>query len=104
FLPTEATTDERWEVVGDLVEARILDRLIAILQDKNRRAEGSVTPVWVRLDEFAGLWKFTRFQGMTLAQTLDFFTGVLQKALVLFPHLAGVLLSPGVLWVGNAPP
>ena len=104
FRPTETTAGERWEVVGDLVEARILDRLIAVLRDKNKQAEGSATPVWVRLDEFAGLWQSTRFQGMTLAQTLNFFTGVLQKALASFPHLAGVILSPGVLWVGNAPP
>ena len=102
--PTEATAGERWEVIGDMFEVRILDRLIAILQDKNRQAEGSIAPVWVRLDEFAGLWQFTRFQDMTLAQTLNFFTGVLQKALASFPHLAGVILSPGVLWVGNAPP
>jgi hypothetical protein len=58
----------------------------------------------VRLDESAGLWQYTRFQGMTLAQTLDFFAGILQEPLASFPHLAGVMLSPGVLWVGNAPP
>lgn len=66
-LPIEATAGERWEVISDLFEARILDRLIAILQDKNRRAEGSIAPLWVRLDEFAGLWQYTPFQGMTLA-------------------------------------
>lgn len=102
FRPTEATAGEPWGIAGDLVEARILDRLIAVLGDKNEQAKGSVTPVWVRLDESAGLWQSTRYQGMTLAQTLDFLTGVLQEASS--PHLAGVMLSPGVLWVGNAPP
>ncbi len=101
FRPTEATAAEPWGIVGDLVEARILDRLIAVLREQ---AKGSVTPVWVRLDESAGLWQSTRYQGMTLAQTLDFLTGVLQEALASSPHLAGVMLSPGVLWVGNAPP
>jgi hypothetical protein len=104
FRSTEATAGEPWKVVGDPVEARILDRLIALLRYKNMKAQGSVTPVWVRLDEFAGLWQFTRFQGMTLAQTLSFFTNVLQEALASFPHLAGVILSPGVLWIGNTPP
>jgi hypothetical protein len=104
FRPTEATPGERWEVVGAPVEARLLERLIAVLRDKNRQAEGSATPVWVRLDESAGLWQCTRFQGMTLAQTLDFFAGVLQEPFASGPHLAGVILSPGVLWVGNAPP
>ena len=78
FRPTEATAGEPWGIAGDLVEARILDRLIAYLGDKNEQAKGSITPVWVRLDEFAGLWQSTRYQGMTLAQTLDFLTGVLQ--------------------------
>ncbi len=104
FRPTEATAGEPWGVEGDPIEARILDRLIALLGDKNRQAEGSAIPVWVRLDETAGLWQFTRFQGMTLAQTLAFFTDVLQKALASCPNLAGVILSPGILWVGNAPP
>ncbi len=103
FRPTEATAGEPWGVEGDPVGAPILDRLIALLRDKNRQAEGSITPVWVRVDESAGLWQMTRFQGMTLAQTLDFLTDFLQEALASFPYLAGVILSPGVLWVGNVP-
>jgi hypothetical protein len=103
FRPTEATVSEPWGVEGDPVEAPILDRLIALLRDKNRQAEGSVIPIWVRVDESAGLWQITRFKGMTLAQTLDFFTNFIQEALVSFPHLAGIILSPGVLWVGNTP-
>ena len=105
FRPTEAMAGEPWGVKGDQVETRLLNRLIAVLQDKNRQAEGSVTPVWVRLNETAGLWHFTRFQGMTLAQTLMFLTDFLQEAFVsFFPNLAGVILSSGVLWAGNAPP
>jgi hypothetical protein len=104
FRPTEAIAHERWEVVGDPIGERLLDRLIAILQDKNEQAKESTTPVWVRLDEHAGLWELIRSQGMTLAQTLNFFAGVLQEPLASCSHLAGVILSPGVLWTGNAPP
>jgi hypothetical protein len=104
FRPTEETADERWKVEGDVVEARDLERLIALLRYKNRKAEGSATPVWIRLDEFAGIWQSTRYQGMTLAQTLDFLTGVVQSALPSFSHLAGVILTPGVLWAGNTQP
>lgn len=101
---TEATTDEPWGVTGDLVETRILDRLGAVLKAKNDQAEGSVTPVWGRLQETAGLWQSTRFQGITLAQLLEFLIGFLHKIFPSFPNIAGVLLSPGVLWAGNAPP
>ena len=105
FRPTEAMAGEPWGIEGDPIETRLLNRLIALLQDKNRQAEGSVTPVWVRFNETAGLWQFTRFQGMTLAQTLMFFTDFLQEAFVsFFPNLAGVILSSGVLWAGDAPP
>lgn len=104
FRPTEATVGEPWGVEGDPVEAPLLDRLIALLQDKNRQAEGSAIPVWVRLDESAGLWEMFRSQGMTLAQALEFLTDFLQQAFTAFPNLAGVILSPGLSWVGYAPP
>jgi hypothetical protein len=105
FRPTEATAGEPWGVEGDPVEAPILDRLRALLRDKNRQAEGSITPVWVRVDESAGLWQMMRSQGMALAQALESLTDFLQEALVSsFPHLAGVILSSGVFWIDDAPP
>ncbi len=102
FRPTEETVGEPWGVEGDPIEAPLLDRLIALLRDKNRQANGSATPVWVRLDESAGLWQMFRSQGMTLAQALEFLTEFLQQVLASFPHLAGVIVSPGISWVGYA--
>ncbi len=104
FRPTEATVGEPWGVEGDPVEAPILERLIALLHDKNRQAEGSAMPVWVRLGESAGLWDLFRFQEMTLTSALEFLTDFLQPVLTAFPNLAGVMLSPGVSWAGYAPP
>ncbi len=104
FRPTEATVGEPWGVEGDPIETYPLNRLLTLLQDKNSQAEGSVTPVWVRLNETAGLWQCTRFQGMTLTQMLTFLTDFLQENfLSLFPNLAGVILSTGALWAGGAP-
>ncbi len=65
--------------------------------------EGSAKPVWVRLDEYAGLWHFTPLQSMTLEEKLDALGPALQKELDTFPNLAGIILSPAVLWAGDNP-
>src|SRR5260370_19617995 len=53
FRPTEATAGEPWGITNPTEEARILERLVARLQEKQKQAEGSATPVWVRLDQYA---------------------------------------------------
>jgi hypothetical protein len=103
FRPTEATMHEAWEISSPTVEARILDRLVARLQEKNEQAEGSTIPVWVRLDEYAGLWQGTRLQGMSLEELLTILSPFLQEKLVSYPALAGVILTPAVLWNGGVP-
>lgn len=104
FRPTGAAAWESWGIEGDPVEAHIFGRLLGALKDKNDQAEGGLAPVWVRVDEFAGVWEFIREHGWTLAQALAFFTDYLQNELVFFPNLSGVILSPGLLPAGNAPP
>ncbi len=104
FRPTQETVGEPWGVEGDPVEAPILDRLTALLRDKNRQAEGGSARVWVRSNESAGLWQIFRSQGMTLTQALAFLTDFLQQVLASFPSLAGVILSPGLSWSAYAPP
>lgn len=104
FRPTEATYGESWGVEGEPVQALILERLADVLNYKNMQATGSDAPVWVRIDEFAGLWEFTRLQGYSLEQTLIFYTDFLQTVFPSLPKLAGVILSPGIFLDGNLPP
>lgn len=103
FRPTEATAGEPWGISSPTVEARILDRLVARLQDKQKQAKGSATPVWVRLDEYAGLWQATRLAGMTLEELLTVLVPFLQQKLTSSPALAGIILAPAVLWNGGVP-
>ncbi len=103
FRPTEATMHEAWGISSPAVEARIPDRLVARLQEKNKQAEGSTTSVWVRLDEYAGLWQRTRLAGMSLEELLAILAPFLQEKLAAYPALAGVILAPAVLWNGGVP-
>jgi hypothetical protein len=103
FRPTEATAGEPWEITSPTEEARILERLVARLQDKQEQARGSALPVWVRLDEYAGLWQTTRLVGMTLDELLSVLAPFLQQKLASYPALAGVILAPAVLWNGGVP-
>ncbi len=103
FRPTEAAAGEPWEITSPTEEARILERLVARLQDKQKQAKGSAMPVWVRLDEYAGLWQATRLVGMTLEELLTVLAPFLQQKLSSYPALAGVILAPAVLWNGGVP-
>lgn len=85
---------------GVAVVTDVGHRLMRVLNEKNQQVEGA-GPIWVRLDEHAGLWQFP-LQGMTLQEKLDSLASYLQGTLVSFPNLAGVILSPAVLWAGNA--
>jgi len=101
--PTEATAGEPRMITSPTEEARILERLVARLQDKQKQAKGSALPVWVRLDEHAGLWQATRLVGMTLEELLTVLVPFLQQNLASYPALAGVILAPAVLWNGGVP-
>jgi hypothetical protein len=102
FRPTEATAGEPWGISSPTVEARILERVVARLQDKQeRQAKGSAIPVWVRLDEYAGLWQATRFQNMPLEELLKALAPFFQQKLAAYPDLAGIIVAPAVLWNGG---
>ncbi len=103
FRPTEAAAGEPWGITSPTEEARILERLVARIQDNQKQAKGSATPVWVRLDEYAGLWQATRLAGMTLEELLAVLAPFLQQKLASYPALAGVILAPAVLWNGGVP-
>ncbi len=104
FRPAEETVYDRWEVVGDTIGERLLDRLRSLLQYKNNKAKESAMPVWLRIDEHAGMWQYLQMHGWTLVQIRDFFADFLQKKLASFPYLAGVIISPGVSWSTSNPP
>lgn len=104
FRPTEETVYNRWEITGDTIGERPLERLIAILNDKNNQAKGSAIAVWLRIDEHAEMWQYLQMQGWTLVQIRDFFADFLQQELASFPYLAGVIISPGISWSTSNPP
>lgn len=91
------------ELEGILVETDVGRRLINQLQTKNEQA-ANAGPVWVRMDEDAGLWRSTPLQEATLSEKLDSLTPFLQQVLAFLPNLAGVILSPMLFWASNAPP
>ena len=100
---TEPMEGESWRLTGIPVSEDTWGRLVARLQDKNRQVAGGIAPVWIRLDEYAGLWHFTPLQNMTLTEKLEALAPALQMELEAFPNLAGIVLSPAVLWAGNIP-
>lgn len=77
-------------------------RLVARLNDKANQTKGA-GPVWVQLEELSGLWQFTPLQTLSLQAKLDRLLPDLQRELAAFPDLAGIILSPAVLWAGHVP-
>jgi hypothetical protein len=101
-IAREQMTSETIHLEGAPVTEDGWGRLVARLNDKARQAKDA-GPVWVRLEEFSGLWHFTQLQSMTLEEKLDVLVPALQRELAIFPDLAGVILAPAVLWAGNVP-
>jgi hypothetical protein len=54
--------------------------------------------VWIRLDDHAGMWFFTPLARMSLAERLAVLAPKLREALQPYPHVAGIILSPGRMW------
>jgi hypothetical protein len=72
----------------------IWDRLRTALSEKNKQASGNL--VWLRMGEYAGLWHWSRYREMTLEEKVQSLTPLAQAALESLPHIAGVILSPGI--------
>jgi hypothetical protein len=101
-ISREEMASETAKIEGAPMTEDIWGRLIERLHHKNDQA-ADAGPVWVRLDEYVGLWHLTSLQRMTLQERLDALVPALQNELASFPNLAGVILSPAVLWAGDAP-
>ena len=60
-------------------------------------------PVWVRIDEYAGLFQLFRSMGFTFPQIRDFLARVVQRELLPLPYLAGVIISSGLAFPNKIP-
>ncbi len=72
----------------------IWERIRRALGDKDEQASGNL--VWLRMGEYAGLWHWSRYRNKTLEEKLSNLSPMIQTALESFPHIAGVILSPGI--------
>jgi len=77
------------------IHENIWDRIRVTLDKKNTQASGNA--VWLCMGEYAGLWHWTEYSKMTLEEKLYNLSLLIQPALESFPHIEGVLLSPGIL-------
>ena len=72
----------------------IWDRMRTALHRKNEQAFSNSE--WLRMGEYAGLWHWSRYRTMTLEEKLNNLSPIIQRALESSPHIAGVILSPGI--------
>lgn len=72
----------------------IWDRLRTTLSQKNKQASGNL--VWLRMGDYAGLWHWSGYRVMSLEEKAHSLTPLVQEALDSLPHIAGVILSPGI--------
>lgn len=77
-------------------------RLAYKVREKAEQAAGSYQPVWVRLEEFAGIWLGLNQAQLTLTDKLTFLTPIARQLLEPYPSLAGIIVAPAALWAGNA--
>lgn len=80
----------------------IWGRLNARISRKGRKTAGSGT-TWIRLQEHAGLWMSLLPSHTSLEGRLAAIAPFLRPLLDPFPHVAGVILSPGWMWADSEP-
>ncbi len=83
----------------------IWSRILWRFKEKNDQYEGA-GPVWFRLDDhdFAGLWHGTSLSTLPLSGKLATLAPLFRQVLATCPNLAGIVLTPGILYVGRATP
>lgn len=87
-------------ISGPVVSSDPFGRLSLKVREKAQQALGSSQPVWVRVEESAGIWLALHQSGLSLADKLTFLTPLVRQLLDPHPDLAGVILAPAVLWAG----
>ena len=73
-------------------------RIVARIRDKDSQAAGSEAPVWLRLEDDAGLWQFTSLHALPLQEKLASLAPWFREVLTTCHNLAGIILAPSVLW------
>ncbi len=87
---------------GGVVTGEPWPRLEARIQEKARQTDGAGETTWIRIEDQAGFWLFTRLAHLSLAERLTDLGPWLRAALEPFPHVAGIVLSPGPMWATDA--
>jgi hypothetical protein len=82
---------------GPALRGDLWPRIAERLQKKARQTEGGRN-VWLRLCALQGLWLFTSWGTMTLAEKLATMSENLAVALSGHPHVDGVVLSSALAW------
>jgi hypothetical protein len=89
---------------GPALRGDLWPRIAERLQKKARQTEGGRN-VWLRLSALQGLWLFTSWGTMTLAEKLETMRENLHATLSEHPHVDGVVLSSALAWPqGNVTP
>lgn len=106
YHPSEKAKDDNLDIFMGLIGDHTFSRLRDILVDKNDQASKSNTPVWVCIDEYAGLLEVMRSHGMTYSQIRDYLSGFVRREIAVtpLPHLAGVIISSGLTFPDTISP
>lgn len=86
------------KLVGGVVTGFPWPRLEARIKKKAERTAVAGWPTWIHVEDESGFWFFTRLANMTLAERLADLMPWLRAAIEPYPHIVGIVLSPGVMW------
>ena len=98
----EAFRPNETHLEGPAGTTDIWGRLNARINLKGRKTAGSGT-TWIRLQEHAGLWLSMLLSHMSFAERVVAITPYLRSMLDPFPHVLGIIISPGLMWQDDEP-
>lgn len=84
-------------ISGPVTISDELGRIKARIKDKARQTKGA-KGVWIRFDEYGGLWYFTKWAYLKLEFKLSLLDSALNDCLSLYPHISGIIISNGWGW------
>jgi hypothetical protein len=102
WVSPEAFDPNEIHLEGPAGTTDIWGRLNARISLKGRKTAGSGT-TWIRLQEHAGLWLSMMQSHMSFAERVVATAPYLHAMLEPFPHVAGIILSPGLMWLDDEP-